>query len=585
MQVCPSIRALNSSVGRGKVDSRRLSVSGESRSVSRSARGPEAKANPGAQKADNPPDCVKHRLPDRPRMNFGAVLRRQVPHTKPLKSLGKRSLEPKSLTGAVAPVETESPLIGKGGPATSGAAVVEAVGAQIDEQTGPELLERPSGESVRARARSRMLRQSRSISRFSGLSGRGKAASQASAGLVGRTYRPDPANPLPHKRLALSEAGQDAVQHEKANTNPPSPAISPDSSRLRQPAWISNEHPPGGTPANQESLSSTRSPKNVMPSNAAGAEKPPSQGGKPAAVDQAGPVRTPGTPDAPNPVPKGQFLNREPGSPKFAPRRSRAEVAGKNGQTINASSRGDTKPATLNEQVGGPRVAGEHKQSILQDPQVAGTPVNTEQQPPPNGQTSAHSAHVNPPQAVFHENSHQPAVAGPQPEPAYAAKAPAGSPPGDSASLSEQIQESIGSALRQTDRQITVRLNPPELGKVLMRFQRDKEQITGLLEVTKAQTRTEIQQALPQIVRTLEDSGVQIKRIEVSLESDQQQFSSGDRTAAEQQGAPYEQGTPTSSYDREPDGFPGDRASGELKSTFTGPGRPILTDETVNVLV
>ncbi|UCG46547.1 MAG: flagellar hook-length control protein FliK [Phycisphaerales bacterium] len=239
----------------------------------------------------------------------------------------------------------------------------------------------------------------------------------------------------------------------------------------------------------------------------------------------------------------------------------------------------------MNAEAGRPRVAGERKQSILQDPQAAGTRVNAEQQPPRNGQPSAHSADVNPPQAVFHENSQQPAVVGPQPEPAYATKAPAGAPPGNTATLSEQIQESVATALRQADRRITVRLNPPELGKVFIRFHRDKEQITGLLEVTRAQTRTEIQQALPQILRTLEDSGVQIKRIEVSLESEQQQSSSGDRTAAEQHGAPYEQGTPTNSYDWEPDGFPGDRPSGKLNTGFTGLGQPVLTDESVNVLV
>jgi flagellar hook-length control protein FliK len=42
------------------------------------------------------------------------------------------------------------------------------------------------------------------------------------------------------------------------------------------------------------------------------------------------------------------------------------------------------------------------------------------------------------------------------------------------------------------------------------------------LEVSKPQTRIEIQQALPQIIQNLQESGIQIKRIEVVLsEADQ----------------------------------------------------------------
>ena len=37
------------------------------------------------------------------------------------------------------------------------------------------------------------------------------------------------------------------------------------------------------------------------------------------------------------------------------------------------------------------------------------------------------------------------------------------------------------------------------------------------MEVSKAQTRIEIQQALPQIIQNLQDSGIQVKRVEVVL--------------------------------------------------------------------
>jgi len=86
-------------------------------------------------------------------------------------------------------------------------------------------------------------------------------------------------------------------------------------------------------------------------------------------------------------------------------------------------------------------------------------------------------------------------------------------------SVGEQLSESIQSSLQQGNKQIIIRLNPPELGKVSMRFQQDSEQISGLLEVSKLATKYEIQQALPQIIRNLSDSGIQVKRLEVILEN------------------------------------------------------------------
>lgn len=88
-----------------------------------------------------------------------------------------------------------------------------------------------------------------------------------------------------------------------------------------------------------------------------------------------------------------------------------------------------------------------------------------------------------------------------------------------SGNIGKQILESIHSSLAQRggDRQVTVRLNPPELGQVSIKFQEQEAQLTGLLEVSKTQTRSEIEQVLPQIIRNLSDSGINIKRLEVVL--------------------------------------------------------------------
>jgi flagellar hook-length control protein FliK len=91
-----------------------------------------------------------------------------------------------------------------------------------------------------------------------------------------------------------------------------------------------------------------------------------------------------------------------------------------------------------------------------------------------------------------------------------------------SASVSEQIQESLRASLARPDQQITIRLNPPELGTVVIKFQEQDSQITGVLEVNKSQTRAEIQQALPEIVRNLQELGVNIRRLEVVLTNGQE---------------------------------------------------------------
>ncbi|MHC4266804.1 MAG: flagellar hook-length control protein FliK, partial [Planctomycetota bacterium] len=73
-----------------------------------------------------------------------------------------------------------------------------------------------------------------------------------------------------------------------------------------------------------------------------------------------------------------------------------------------------------------------------------------------------------------------------------------------SAKVGQQIQESIQSAFGSDQKQITVTLQPPELGKVTIKFEQQGDNITGQLEVTKAETRSQISQQIPDIIRSLE---------------------------------------------------------------------------------
>jgi len=82
-------------------------------------------------------------------------------------------------------------------------------------------------------------------------------------------------------------------------------------------------------------------------------------------------------------------------------------------------------------------------------------------------------------------------------------------------SIREQMLDSMQVSLARGDRQLVVRLRPPELGNIVVRFQGDGDRIDATLEVSKAETRYEVEQALPEVVNGLRDSGVHVTRLEV----------------------------------------------------------------------
>ena len=81
--------------------------------------------------------------------------------------------------------------------------------------------------------------------------------------------------------------------------------------------------------------------------------------------------------------------------------------------------------------------------------------------------------------------------------------------------VGEQILDSVHASLSRGDSQVTVRLDPPELGSVVIRFQEQDGQLTGVLEISKEQTRQEVEETLPQVVRSLQEAGVLVRRLDV----------------------------------------------------------------------
>ena len=102
------------------------------------------------------------------------------------------------------------------------------------------------------------------------------------------------------------------------------------------------------------------------------------------------------------------------------------------------------------------------------------------------------------------------------------------------ANVREQILGAVYSSSGSGNEQIVIRLNPPELGKVAVRFQEQSDNVTGIIHVEKPQTKQQIQQALPEIIQNLQNSGVQIKSIEVVLTNQQEQYVPQDQTSAGQ---------------------------------------------------
>ncbi len=99
-----------------------------------------------------------------------------------------------------------------------------------------------------------------------------------------------------------------------------------------------------------------------------------------------------------------------------------------------------------------------------------------------------------------------------------------------SSQISKHISETISSSTIQQggEKQITIHLNPPELGSVMIKFSEKNSELTGTLQVSRAETKTEIEHALPDILKSLSESGIQLKRIDVV--STENRFSANDST-------------------------------------------------------
>jgi len=129
----------------------------------------------------------------------------------------------------------------------------------------------------------------------------------------------------------------------------------------------------------------------------------------------------------------------------------------------------------------------------------------------------------------------------------------------------EQVAESIRATGGRTGRQVTVRLHPPELGRVRIVLQSEGESVRGTVRVDVPETLSKLQQEAATLMQRLQAEGIDLRRLDVMLNQDQAGGQTG-QDAAFRQGHSgpdgrfpgAEGGTPASA-----DGEAGDAAAAE----------------------
>jgi flagellar hook-length control protein FliK len=150
--------------------------------------------------------------------------------------------------------------------------------------------------------------------------------------------------------------------------------------------------------------------------------------------------------------------------------------------------------------------------------------------------------------------------------------------------LGRQVQESVSSIYRPGTQQMVIRLDPPDLGRITIRFTEQRDGITGILHVEKSQTKQEIQQTLPGIVQHLQNSDVHIKKLEVVL-NNQPQNDTAEEHSANQNGNFGEQNSPHQNSSGNTVSYNEWLANSDNAANHSTTPQIELTDQSINMLI
>ena len=126
--------------------------------------------------------------------------------------------------------------------------------------------------------------------------------------------------------------------------------------------------------------------------------------------------------------------------------------------------------------------------------------------------------------------------------------------PNPARSVSQQILESVQTSLQTEEKSIVINLTPPELGRVTIRFQEGADGLKGELELSRQEIRHDVERALPQIMQSLQNSGIQIRKMEVNVNVGDQQGSSPQQELFDQEARDSQQQNRWNQQDNIPGG-------------------------------
>ena len=151
-------------------------------------------------------------------------------------------------------------------------------------------------------------------------------------------------------------------------------------------------------------------------------------------------------------------------------------------------------------------------------------------------------------------------------------------------SMVDQIARVVRANAARTGRQIVVRLNPPELGRVRLMLHSDGSDVRGVLKVESPETLAELQREAGALVQRLAESGVQLRRLDVDLADDGSQGSdSGGSLARGGQGQTHD-GPADMGQQTTPDST-GEGDASEADAAPTMPNAYHVDDESINVWI
>jgi len=102
-----------------------------------------------------------------------------------------------------------------------------------------------------------------------------------------------------------------------------------------------------------------------------------------------------------------------------------------------------------------------------------------------------------------------------------AASQPAGAEAQRLGTAADQVAETIRATAGRSGRQVTVHLNPPELGRVRIVLESEGDSVRGTVRVDVPETLAKLQQEAAPLMQRLQAEGIDLKRLDVMLNQEQ----------------------------------------------------------------